>query len=205
MSTPTDSQTKANRGRPKKLDRERVIQVAVNAYWQQGMFAFSINELCQKAEVSKPALYREFGSEDGLILAVLEHYYQNNMLPLWSGLKPELSFQEVMTGAINHLTSDRGTPAGCLFTRMRLSNNRLGPLTANRVKELATEQRQAYQAWYESGLKKGETNDALTPEFAAQFLDTQFASILVQMSEGVDPSFVNEQAKLAMSPLLKKE
>lgn len=197
------SDTKPTRGRPKKLNREQVIQFAIKTYWVEGLFALSFNELCQQANVSKPAMYREFGSEDGLMDAVLDYYLASHMSLMLAGLKHKPPFALVMAGAIDHLTSDRDVPNGCMFARMRASTGRLGPLTITKIKKLEQVQRLAYQNWFEAGLKKGEVNDALEPEFAARFIDTQFSTLLMLMSDGADPAFVNAQSKLAMQALLK--
>ena len=42
----------------------------MQTYWQEGVDSVSVNEICKKAEVSKPGLYREFNNEEGLIIAV---------------------------------------------------------------------------------------------------------------------------------------
>lgn len=34
----------------------------------------SLNEICRSTELSKSSVYREFGGEDGLMLAALERY-----------------------------------------------------------------------------------------------------------------------------------
>lgn len=62
------------RGRPKTFDRDPMIDVAMECYWREGTDGVSLNELYRRADVSKPGVYREFGGEDGLMAAVLEHY-----------------------------------------------------------------------------------------------------------------------------------
>lgn len=44
----------------------------MNAYWQDDRVAVSVNAVCALAGVSKPWLYRDFRSEDGLTAAVLD-------------------------------------------------------------------------------------------------------------------------------------
>jgi AcrR family transcriptional regulator len=46
----------------------------MTAYWQSDPADVSVNAICQMAGISKPSLYREFGSEDGLTRAVLDSY-----------------------------------------------------------------------------------------------------------------------------------
>ncbi len=58
-------------GRPKTFDRDRVIGIAMECYWREGVDGVLLNELCRRAAVSKPGVYREFGGEDGLMDAVV--------------------------------------------------------------------------------------------------------------------------------------
>lgn len=62
------------RGRPKTLDRDRVLQTALIHYWSKGPANVSISDICNLTGASKPGVYREFGSDDGLKKAVLEVY-----------------------------------------------------------------------------------------------------------------------------------
>ena len=71
MST---SPHKPARGRPKTFDRDRTLDVAMESYWREGPGGISLNEVCRRAQVSKPGLYREFGNEDGLLDAVLTRW-----------------------------------------------------------------------------------------------------------------------------------
>ena len=174
-------------------------------YWELGLSDLSLNELCRRAGISKPALYREFGGEDGLRAAVLDEYRERVVLPMLSALEADAPFKRVLDGAIVALTSDRGTPAGCLFTKMRLAVARLGPLAAQHVSDLEAEHRTAYEAWFRRGLASGEANAELSPEFAAHYIDTQFATVLVQMGIGVAAERVRAQARLAALPLLSPD
>ena len=44
------------------MNAERVLDVAMNAYWHSDPADVSVNAICQMAGISKPSLYREFGS-----------------------------------------------------------------------------------------------------------------------------------------------
>ena len=77
---------KASRGRPKTFNRDHVLGVAMQTYWQEGLDSVSVNEICKKAEVSKPGLYREFNNEEGLIIAVLDNYEKEVLKPLFKML-----------------------------------------------------------------------------------------------------------------------
>jgi AcrR family transcriptional regulator len=64
------------------LDRDSVLNVALMCHWTDGPTRVSIGHICQAAKVSKPSLYREFGSDDGLKDAVLDLYREMVLLDL---------------------------------------------------------------------------------------------------------------------------
>jgi AcrR family transcriptional regulator len=47
----------------------------------------SVNAICQMAGISKPSLYREFGSEDGLTRAVLDRYAEQVLSEMFAILQ----------------------------------------------------------------------------------------------------------------------
>jgi hypothetical protein len=62
---------KRGRGRPQTLDRQRTVEVAMTSFWCDGVRDVSMNEICRRANVSKPGVYLEFGNEDGLTEAAV--------------------------------------------------------------------------------------------------------------------------------------
>ena len=191
------------RGRPKTLDRERTVETAMMCYWREGVYDLGLNEICRRTGISKPMLYREFGGEDGLMVAVLDQYRQETALPILALLATDRPFAEVLAEVVHAYTSDRVTPAGCLFTKMRSSPARLGPMTRARGAVLRDELHEAYAAWYERAQSRNEVNATVPAELAAHYLDTQLTTMLVQMAAGQAPDLVRAQAQLAFASLLR--
>ena len=77
-----DSRLKRGRGRPKKLDRNQVLDFVMISYWNDGPTNVSINDICKKSGISKPSLYNEFGSVDELQAAALHNYQQKNIITI---------------------------------------------------------------------------------------------------------------------------
>ncbi len=193
---------KRPRGRPKSVAREHAVEVAMVSYWREGLHALSLNELCRRSGLSKPALYREFGGEDGLMAAALEHYRQLVVLPLLTVLAAERPFAETLDLVIVGMTTDHSLPAGCLFTRMRLSTPRLGPLTTAAVQAIRRERLEAIEAWAQGGLAAGVVDRSISSDLAARYIDTQLTMVLVQLATGEPPELIREQARLALRVLL---
>lgn len=185
------------------MERQQVIAQATANYWREGLHALSLNELCRRVGTSKPALYREFGGEDGLMLAALEHYRGLAVVPLLAIIASEGPFAAVLERAVAVMTSDHGTPPGCLFTKMRLSKGRLGPQTLGRLEGIEAERIAAFEAWYRRALERGEA-ERIAPELAAAYLDKQFTMVLVSMALGESVEQIRAEAQLAMRALVAR-
>ncbi|MEM9996883.1 MAG: TetR/AcrR family transcriptional regulator [Bacteroidota bacterium] len=198
----SESAPRKRRGRPKTVDRARILAVATESYWREGPATLGVNAICRRVGIAKPGLYREFGGEDGLMAAVLDHYWETVVRPSFVPLNAERPFAEVLGGVLRWLTQERATPAGCLFAKMRSSPADLGPITAARVAALRAEMRTVYQGWFEGRRGHGEVNAAIAPELAGYLLDTQFKTVQMMVAAGEPPELVHAQAELALGCLL---
>ena len=171
-------------------------------YWREGIHKFSLNEICRRVKISKPALYREFSNEDGLMEACLSHYRELVILPILSLRNLPLPFGEVLHYAIEGLIAEEERPKSCLFTQMRLAKPYLGAKTLERLEVIEGERVEAFREWYRKASDLGQVNQDIPPETAAGYIDTQLNSLLLQMAAGVDPATIRCHASLAFSPLL---
>jgi len=175
----------------------------MSSYWCDGVRNVSMNEICRRADVSKPGVYREFGSEDGLMEAAVEHYRATVLGPLIELLGSDRPFPEVLEHLLRFMTEPAGRPAGCLLAEFRSAPGRLGPATAARVDAVAHELRQAYEFWFRQALARGEVDTEISPDLAIHFIDTQFTTVLLQMALGTEPRLVRAQAELAFGALTR--
>lgn len=194
---------KRGRGRPKTFDRDRTLDIAIDNYWRDGVDAVSINEICRRAEVSKPGLYREFGSEDRLIDAVLTRYSETVLGPLMAKLGEDRPFEETLDAFIDYTTREDSAdvPAGCLFVKLRNSRARLGPVTGAHVDALRTEGQAMFAEWLARCADRGEIELPASLEVTAAYVDAQFAQVLTRVSAGEDPQLVRKHARLAFAVL----
>jgi AcrR family transcriptional regulator len=197
-----ENKTRKNRGRPKAISRQISVEAAMIDYWDNGIYTKSINEMCKQLGISKPAFYREFKSEDGLMLATLKRYREINIVPMLAMLEEKLPFKEVMENALEWLTQTRGMPYGCLFTKMRLLRTQLGGETLKKVKIMELELLHAFEQWYVKGLQNNEVNKNMTPRDASMYISTQFTMVLIEMGLKRQSQLIKNHASLALSVLL---
>ncbi len=191
-----------SRGRPQTLDRHRIVEIAMASYWCDGVRNVSMNEICRRAGASKPGVYREFGGEDGVMEAAVEHYRATVIGSLMALLESNLPFADVLERVLRMITEPSGNPAGCLLAELRSAPGRLGPLTTTRVEMVTAELRQAYERWLRRAQTRGEVATTISLDVATHFIDTQVTTALLQMALGAEPRLVRAQAELAFSALM---
>lgn len=199
----TDGSTKRPRGRPKTFDRARTLDVAIDSYWRDGVDSVSVNEICRRAGISKPGLYREFGDEDHLMDAALTRYSETVLGPVLATLSDDRPFRETLHSLIDFATREEtpDVPSGCLFAKMRNFRWRLGPVTGEHVDQLREGAVAAYAAWLERRANRGEIELPAPIETTATYVDAQLTMMLTRISAGEDPELVRAHAHLAFAAL----
>ena len=195
--------TKRARGRPKTFDRTRTLDVAMDCYWREGVESISVNEICRRAGVSKPGLYREFDSEDRLMDAALTRYHEIVLGPAMAMIGEDRPCRETLTDLIEFATRT-GTsdmPAGCLFANMRGHRDRLGPITGAHLDALRAENVRAYAEWLERCAKRGDITLTVPVELMATYVEAQLTMMLNRIAAGEDPEVIRAHAALAFAVL----
>jgi AcrR family transcriptional regulator len=196
--------TKAVRGRPKTLDRDHVVDVALQAYWKAGIHDMSLNEICRRCEISKPGFYREFGSEDGLMKAVILAYQDQVLVPVLQMLNTDEPFRETLDKLVLFVTAendDQEAPKGCLLVKMRESRLYVGDATREQIDCAHEQALKAYEEWVERSKKKGEFTANMSSQFASTYIDAQLSHALSQVARDEDSQIVKKILTLAFSML----
>lgn len=191
--------TKRPRGRPKTLDKEHVLNVSMQAYWKEGIGAISLNKICKEAKVSKPGIYREFGSDDGLIKAVLTHYQNQVLKPIHKIFKKDEPFEKVLHEYIDILTTKSPNQYGCLFIRVRDSKYPLGEQSAAEVERIQKEYLASFTNWIERAKAKNEFPINIPTELAVNYIDAQVSMAMSKAFAGVSASKIKDILLLAFS------
>ena len=198
---------KAPRGRPKTFDRDAVTAIAMRAYWEEGQSEVSLNEVCRRAKVSKPTLYKEFGSEDGLKQAVLAEYHKMTLAPLFELLQQDQPFDKALNALADYILRDHqehGMPNGCLFVDMCQCRDQLGELAGGQVDAFQELSLTIYEAWIDRAKTKGQFTSAVASRTAAIYIDAQIASAMNLQRQGATADDVSAVFRLALSVLDEK-
>ena len=186
-------------GRPKTLNREHALAVALEGYWREGIYGMSVNEVCRRAEISKPGLYREFGGEDGLLTAVLQLYRETVIDQLATHLKSPYPFKEVFRAYVSAAMHQNGHPPGCLLAEMRLIQPEdLGESTRSKVLECVDELYGHYREWLQRAQANGEISNDLDLDTAARLLDSQMMTASLKAYRGGDVEKIKGELSMAL-------
>ena len=181
------------------MNADKVRDVAMTAYWQSDPADVSVNAICQMAGISKPSLYRAFGSEDGLMRAVLDSYAERVLSSVFAILHGGRGLRDTLDALIDFAAADPRMETGCLFYKMRAGKHRLGPETRARVEEIDAAAQAAYAAFLQAARDAGDWPGGLSVEAGATYLGEQLALAITQRASGEDPARIREMMSLALS------
>lgn len=198
-------QTKPPRGRPKTLDRDQVINIAMMSYWTEGPMNVSLNEICKRAGVSKPGVYREFRSEDGLKHTVLSAYSRLLIEQFQPLLNRDKSFEETLETLIAIALQDKSEqelPTGCLHVASCNCIEQLGIQTAEITTEIREHILANYEAIIELAKNRGEFKSELSTRLAALYINEQIGNAMLQQKRGESAEDIKAILTLALSVLV---
>jgi len=107
------------RGRPKKLDRDSVLEKAMGLFWRFGYEPTSMSELIEGTGTKPSSLYAEFGSKEGLFCAAVEKYlatygHARDVILEQSDLPLPQVIEQLLRTCVDWFT-DAEIPPGCFM------------------------------------------------------------------------------------------
>lgn len=107
------------RGRPKKRDRDDVLEKAMALFWRFGYEPTSMSELIEETGTKPSSLYAEFGSKEGLFCAAVDKYlatygHAKDVILEQDDLPLSQVIEQLLRTCVNWFT-DTETPAGCFM------------------------------------------------------------------------------------------
>jgi TetR/AcrR family transcriptional repressor for divergent bdcA len=109
--------TSAQRGRPRKFDPDKGVEVAQRLFHEKGYDGVSLSDLTGALGVNPPSFYAAYGSKAGLYARILDRYAATGAIPLQRILGQDrplaASLAEVLVEAARYYGADP-TATGCI-------------------------------------------------------------------------------------------
>jgi AcrR family transcriptional regulator len=143
--------------------RERIIAAAVALFAEQGYDATSVNQVVQRAEVAKGALYHHFTAKDDLLFEVynelIARQLDNMKTIVAKGLGPADTMRELIFDLVT-TTAARAAEAK-VFAR---EGHRLGDENQKRVRSARREYHDSVAGLIRKAQATGEFSEVASPE-----------------------------------------
>ncbi|WP_338893625.1 helix-turn-helix domain-containing protein [Rhodococcus sovatensis] len=215
MNSPSDDELAVRLPRQQRSRQAwaRILDAGVAIMEDVGYDAFTIAEVCERAEVAPRAVYERVNTKDGLFLAVYEHKMQQVLADqsaafhetVWEGMTPQQLIRGAIEGMVTVFTVHRAFLSSViLISGVHREVYRRGSLHARNLGDQFT-----------AILMRGEVEIRhANPEAAIRMTFTSaFSSIVLRTSYGPgffgpavdDATFVSQLSDMADSYLLRYE
>ena len=156
----------------RKVDAKlKIIQTALELFHKQGVRATSVDEILEASGTGKSQFYYYFKSKDGVVHAVLQHFYdllKNNKLPgkhtieSWEDLENWFRFFVAFQESIH---CERGCPVGTIGNDLSHDQE----LLRQDVRLIFEWMRQSLSRFFSTLKAKGELSFSADPDTLADF------------------------------------
>jgi len=179
-------------GRPKTLDRDTLIDIALNEYWLYGINNVSLSKIAKLAKVSRPGIYKEFDDEDGLKYEVIvkytdllttevipQYYKAHDIKTLFYHIYSTLGFpvdKKYFTGISKSKKVKMPIKAkGCLFEKSKLEKHKLNSKSKNAIEAFEKTRNKAFKNYLERMQKTNQIDASLKIDEVCDYFTAQLS------------------------------
>ena len=163
-----------------KFERENVVRVASQLFWQKGFHATSTRDLQEAVNMRPGSIYSAFGSKEGLYCESLKDY----TVQMKTQIEGFLSSADTVLGGLRAFvenvvikTKDCSPSAICMLVK---ANSEFAEKDSN-LYELSLDLTDQFEAYltqlFTQAINKGELSNTLTAVEYARFFQVQFTGL----------------------------
>ncbi|WP_413376118.1 TetR/AcrR family transcriptional regulator [Paenibacillus taichungensis] len=191
--------------RTREFDEEKVLDAAMQLFWEKGYEATSLSDLTSRMGIQRPSIYSTFGDKRELFETSLRKYTMARAAEMRTRLAGIASvkeafrtfFAEIVDEEYNAERLSRG--CFCINTMVELAPH-------DEKFEILTREHQMYlsvifQENIERGMRSGELNPSMDAKAVAQALIVSLIGLTVFMKSRPNRSFVDNSIRVTLSLL----
>ncbi|MEC0088893.1 TetR/AcrR family transcriptional regulator [Paenibacillus macquariensis] len=191
-------------GRIREFDEEKVLEAAMQLFWEKGYEATSLSDLTSRMGIQRPSIYSAFGDKKGLFEAALRKYTMSRASDVRTKLHNNPSVKEAFSTFFEDVVAEEyteGLSRGCFCI------NTMVELAPHDEKfEILTREHQMYlsvifQETIERGIQSGELEPHIDAKALSQALIVSLIGLTVIMKSRPNRSFVDNSIKVTLSLL----
>jgi TetR/AcrR family transcriptional repressor of nem operon len=191
-------------GRPKQFDPEEAMQEAMEAFWERGYAATSVNDLLEEMGLNRGSLYGTFGDKKQLFLAALEKYDEQRVQDLHRLLDQPGPATNSLRALLQFVADDCIAPTGkrgCLAAKAAMELAPHDKDVAAWLKKLHRRNVRLIAAVVQRGQEAGEISRKVNPDAVARFVLNNMAGMRLLGTTSPSPSELREVVDLIMKVL----
>jgi TetR/AcrR family transcriptional repressor of nem operon len=190
--------------RPKEFDPDAAAQEAMEAFWERGYAATSVNDLLAEMGLNRGSLYGTFGDKKQLFLAALDRYEAQRADELREMLDRPGSAKQAIVDFVHTAaqcaTSEEGR-RGCLAGKAAMELAPHDTDIANWLKKFHRRNTDLVARTIAQGQARGEIRESLDARAVARFLLNALAGLRLLGTMSPSESEVADVVKLTLKVL----
>jgi AcrR family transcriptional regulator len=193
------------RGRPRKTDPDKALDIAMKMFWEQGFDGTSMNDLSACTGMAKPGLYATFGDKEAVYSKALERYFEKYGLPLVDDLAASPDPLDIVVRrflqAIAAFVVDKSWPGGCFAINSVVDCANQSPSLEGPGRAFHERRRNAFVQRFRAAQATDELPKEADPDALGEFFAGQVLALGVMGSGGADLKALNQLIDVAMTAL----
>lgn len=166
----------------KQFDRRVALDRAMQAFWERGYEATSVQDLLDCMEINRGSLYATFGDKHALFVEALKMYDVEVRGRLLSQIRSRFPPRQAIRKLLESFASDvdEGSPGrGCFLTNTALELAAHDPVAREIVGRSQEDLERFFREVLAEGQRDGTVNSHLIPQEAARGLLASFIGLVV--------------------------
>ncbi|AVV58484.1 TetR/AcrR family transcriptional regulator [Paenibacillus glucanolyticus] len=191
-------------GRVREFDEEKVLDAAMQLFWEKGYEATSLSDLTSRMGIQRPSIYSAFGDKKELFETTLRKYTMSHASEARSRLQNQPSVREAFRAFFENLVDEeysvsRSRGCFCINTMVELAphDEKFEILTREHQMYLAV----IFQETIERGIQSGELASRTDAKALSQALIVSLIGLTVMLKSRPERSFINNTIEVTLTLL----
>ncbi|MEK4285917.1 TetR/AcrR family transcriptional regulator [Paenibacillus sp. FSL P4-0502] len=190
--------------RTREFDEEKVLESAMELFWEKGYEATSLSDLTSRMGIQRPSIYSAFGDKKELFEAALRKYTMSHASRVRAQLQSNPSVKKAFRSFFTDVVAEEYSGSvnrGCFCI------NTMVELAPHDEKfEILTREHQMYlsvifQETIERGIQSGELKGGVNAKALAQALIVSLIGLTVLLKSRPERSFVDNAITMILTSL----
>jgi len=191
-------------GRVREFDEEKVLDAAMQLFWEKGYEATSLSDLTSRMGIQRPSIYSAFGDKKELFETALRKYTRSHAFETRTRLQSPQSVREAFRAFFENVIDEEYSDSPsrgcfCINTMVELAphDEKFEILTREHQMYLAV----IFQETIERGIQSGELASDTNAKSLSQALIVSLIGLTVMLKSRPDRSFVNNSIEVTLTLL----